>query len=475
MLQFSSNNLSSSIFHLLLPSLVPLNNPRAHASVCSSPSIDRSHYDDAALRCAAIMIAVVSSSAASMVAAAALLVLLLSLHLAVVVVGARGVQSQPSYRGGGGGGGPCALAVTPLGYPCEEHQVTTADGYILSLQRIPRGRGGGWPAGGGSRAGQPVLLQHGVLVDGMSWLLASPEESLPFILADRGFDVWIANTRGTRWSRRHVSLDPSSRLYWNWSWDDIVVNDLPAMVDYVCKQTWQKPHYVGHSMIEALSSLFSAGTLVALAAFSEGRVVDQLKSAALLTPVAYLAHITTPIGILLARAFVGELLSDLLGVAEFNPLAYVPGMNCYDLVGSITGKNYCLNSSAVDVFLKYEPQPTSTKTMVHFAQTVRDGVLTKYDYVLPEKNIASYGQADPPAYDMSSIPASFPLFLAYGGRDSLADPDDVRLLLDDLRGHDRDKLAVLYLDRFAHLDFVIGVCARDYVYKDMFAFFDRFN
>lgn len=192
--------------------------------------------------------------------------------------------------------------------------------------------------------------------DGMSWLLASPEESLPFILADRGFDVWIANNRGTRWSRRHVSLDPSSRvlrnnktswllrsgicyyycstgthtsrllllqLYWNWSWDDLVVNDLPAMVDFVNTQTGQRPHYVGHSMVRpadpplyfpydfSLSSLSGLclcfqGTLVALAAFSEGRVVDQLKSAALLTPVAYLAHITTPIGILLAKAFVGE-------------------------------------------------------------------------------------------------------------------------------------------------------------------------
>jgi len=40
-------------------------------------------------------------------------------------------------------------------------------------------------------------------------------------------------------------------------------------------------------------------------------VVDQLKSAALLTPVAYLAHITTPIGILLARAFVGEVTDDI--------------------------------------------------------------------------------------------------------------------------------------------------------------------
>ncbi|XP_008678389.1 triacylglycerol lipase 2 isoform X4 [Zea mays] len=380
-----------------------------------------------------------------------------------------------------GGGGPCALAVAPLGYPCEEHQVTTADGYILSLQRIPSGGRGGHGGGAGagassSRAGQPVLLQHGVLVDGMSWLLASPEESLPFILADRGFDVWIANNRGTRWSRRHVSLDPSSRLYWNWSWDDLVVNDLPAMVDFVVKQTGQKPHYVGHSM----------GTLVALAAFSEGRVVSQLKSAALLTPVAYLAHITTPIGILLAKAFVGEVLSDFLGMAEFDPLAPPvtnlirafcrrPGMSCYDLVGSITGKNYCLNSSAVDVFLKYEPQPTSTKTMVHFAQTVRDGVLTKYDYVLPERNIASYGQAEPPVYRMSGIPPSFPLFLSYGGRDSLADPADVRLLLQDLRGHDQDKLTVQYLDKFAHLDFIIGVCAKDYVYKDMIDFLNRFN
>ncbi|CAO2202651.1 unnamed protein product [Urochloa humidicola] len=411
-----------------------------------------------------------------MVAAGVLVTFFVQLAAVAVVAARGGAQQQPSFRGRdiAGSGGPCALAVTPLGYPCEEHQVTTADGYILSLQRIPRCRGGGWAPG--ARAGQPVLLQHGVLVDGMPWLLASPEESLPFILADRGFDVWIANTRGTRWSRRHVSLDPSSRLYWNWSWDDLVVNDLPAMVDYVSRQTWQKPHYVGHSM----------GTLVALAAFSEGRLVDQLKSAALLTPVAYLAHITTPIGILLARAFVGEIISGFLGVAEFNPLSppvtnlirafcRKSGMNCYDLVGSITGKNYCLNSSAVDVFLKYEPQPTSTKTMVHFAQTVRDGVLTKYDYVVPELNIASYGQADPPVYDMSNIPASFPLFLTYGGRDSLADPADVRLLLDDLRGHDPDKLTVQYLDQFAHLDFVIGVCARDYVYKDMIAFFDRFN
>lgn len=33
----------------------------------------------------------------------------------------------------GGGGGPCALAVSPLGYPCEEHQVRSPCFVLLAL------------------------------------------------------------------------------------------------------------------------------------------------------------------------------------------------------------------------------------------------------------------------------------------------------------------------------------------------------
>ncbi|KAG8048041.1 hypothetical protein GUJ93_ZPchr0008g12127 [Zizania palustris] len=415
----------------------------------------------------------------SLSAAVVAVVVLLSVQFAgarVVSHGADDLRRRVDIAAAAAGA--CALAVAPLGYACEEHEVTTADGYILGLQRIPMGRGGAAAGGWGGGARQPVLLQHGVLVDGMTWLLGSPEESLAYILADGGFDVWIANNRGTRWSRRHVSLDPSSRSYWNWSWDELVVNDMPALVDYICSHTGQKPHYVGHSM----------GTLVALAAFSEGRMVDKLKSAALLSPVAYLSHIASPIGVVLARAFAVELISDVLGVAEFDPAApqvsnlvrafcRKPGMNCYDLLTAFTGKNYCLNNSAADIFLKYEPQATSTKTLIHLSQTVRDGVVTKYDYVSPDVNVARYGQADPPTYDMSAIPVGFPLFLSYGGRDALSDPADVGLLLDDLRrGHDRgDGLTVQYLEQFAHADFVIGVCAKDYVYNDVISFLHRFH
>nr|GEU31563.1 ribonuclease H-like domain-containing protein [Tanacetum cinerariifolium] len=103
---------------------------------------------------------------------------------------------------------------------------TTKDGYILSMQRIPAARGG-------TKADKPpVLLQHGLLMDGGTWVLNSPDESLGFILADNGFDVWIANTRGTNFSRGHASLIPSDPAYWEWSWDELVAFDLPSSIQY---------------------------------------------------------------------------------------------------------------------------------------------------------------------------------------------------------------------------------------------------
>lgn len=48
--------------------------------------------------------------------------------------------------------------------------------------------------------------------DGITWLLLPPHKSLALLLADNGFDVWIANTRGTKYSRGHVSLTPTDAV-----------------------------------------------------------------------------------------------------------------------------------------------------------------------------------------------------------------------------------------------------------------------
>lgn len=93
--------------------------------------------------------------------------------------------------------------------------------------------------------------------DGVTWVLNSAEQNLPMILADNGYDVWIANTRGTRFSRRHTSLSPSDPTFWNWSWDELLIYDLPALFDHVSQQTAHRIHYVGHSLVSLFSFLFS--------------------------------------------------------------------------------------------------------------------------------------------------------------------------------------------------------------------------
>ncbi|KAK4347723.1 hypothetical protein RND71_034062 [Anisodus tanguticus] len=378
----------------------------------------------------------------------------------------RGVPFGSKINYNGAGNGMCASAVTVHGYKCQEFEVTTDDGYILSVQRIPEGR-----VGGDGPKRPPVLLQHGVLVDGVTWLQNSPAQSPAMILADNGFDVWISNIRGTRYSRRHVTLDPNSADYWNWTWDDLVVHDLSALVDLVFKQTGQKIHYIGHSM----------GTLMALAAFSEGKQLDKVKSAALLSPVAYLSHMTTALGVVAARAFVSEI-TTIFGLAEFNPrgepvsdflkaLCAQAGVDCYDLITALTGKNCCLNASTVELFLKNEPQSTSTKNLIHLSQTVRDGVLSKYDYGSNDFNQAHYGETKPPRYNLTNIPHDLPLFLSYGGQDALSDVQDVETLLDYLKYHDVDKLHVQYIKDYAHADFIIGITAKDIVYNQIISFF----
>ncbi|XP_058227765.1 triacylglycerol lipase 2 isoform X2 [Rhododendron vialii] len=305
----------------------------------------------------------------------------------------------------------------------------------------------------------------------MSWLLNSPDESLAFILANNGFDVWISNIRGTRFSRRHATLNANDPEFWNWTWDDLVMHDLPSVIDFVFKQTGQKINYVGHSM----------GTLIALASFSEGKQVDKVKSAALLSPIAYLSHMTTALGVVAARTFVGEI-TKLFGLAEFNPkgapvanllkaLCAQPGVDCYDLMAALTGKNCCLNSSTVELFLKNEPQSTATKNMIHLAQTVRDGILSKYDYGNGNYNLEHYGESRPPVYNLTNIPHNLPLFLSYGGQDALSDVRDVQTLLDSLKLHEPDKISIQYVKDFAHADFIMGVTAKDVVFPQVIEFF----
>jgi lysosomal acid lipase/cholesteryl ester hydrolase len=59
-------------------------------------------------------------------------------------------------------------------------------------------------------------------------LLNLKNQSLPFVLADSGFDVWLGNVRGNHYSRAHESLSPDHHQYWSFSFDHMIQHDLPG-------------------------------------------------------------------------------------------------------------------------------------------------------------------------------------------------------------------------------------------------------
>ena len=70
-----------------------------------------------------------------------------------------------------------------------------------------------------------------------------------FILAEAGYDVWMGNFRGNTYSREHTVLNPAREKFWQFSFDQMGQQDLPAMINYVLHVTRQeKLTYIGHSM-----------------------------------------------------------------------------------------------------------------------------------------------------------------------------------------------------------------------------------
>ncbi|GAB2267594.1 sphingosine N-acyltransferase subunit lip1 [Dionaea muscipula] len=354
----------------------------------------------------------------------------------------------------------CEELIRPSGYHCSEHTVQTKDGHLLGLQRVWSG-----PENLTSEPRPPVLLQHGLFMGGDAWFLNSNNQSLGFILADHGFDIWIGNVRGTRWSHGHVSLSEKDKEYWDWSWEELALYDLAGIISYVYLTTNSKIYYVGHSQ----------GTLMSLAAFTQPDIVKMVDAAALLCPISYLEHISSPLVLRMVSIHLDEMILAM-GIHQLNFRSDVGAtimdslcdghLDCNDMLSSITGKNCCFNNSRVDFYLEHEPHPSSSKNINHLFQMIRKGTFSRYDYGV-WKNIRKYGSSKPPAFDLSLIPESLPIWMGYGGNDALADLRDFQHTLKELNC----KPQLLYLDSYGHVDFLLSIKAMEDVYDHIIGFF----
>ncbi|XP_006011161.1 gastric triacylglycerol lipase isoform X2 [Latimeria chalumnae] len=300
--------------------------------------------------------------------------------------------------------------ITYKGYPSEEYEVVTEDGYILSINRIPHG-----VKNTGKKGPLPVVfLQHGLLAAGSNWVTNLANNSLGFILADAGFDVWLGNSRGNTWSRKHKTLDPKQNEFWAFSYDEMAKKDLPAVINFILNKTREEQlYYVGHSQ----------GTTIAFIAFSSmPQLAKRIKMFFGLAPVATVAFSVSPM------AKLGEL-------PEF------------------------LIKSRVPVYTTHCPAGTSVQDILHWTQAIKTGKFKAFDWGCKTENLAHYNQTTPPLYHVKDM--TVPTALWSGGNDWLADPKDVAMLLTQVSN-------LIYhenIPEWEHLDFIWGLDAPQRVYS----------
>ncbi|XP_071071886.1 lysosomal acid lipase/cholesteryl ester hydrolase isoform X2 [Dasypus novemcinctus] len=347
------------------------------------------------------------------------------------------------------------------GFPSEEHLVETEDGYILCLHRIPHGR-----KNPSDRGPKPVVfLQHGLLADSSVWVSNLANSSLGFILADAGFDVWMGNSLGNTWSRKHRTLSVSQDEFWAFSYDEMANYDLPASVNYILNKTGQEQlYYVAHSQ----------GTTIGFIAFSRiPCLAKRIKMFFALAPVTLAEFSTSPLVVLLKLPDL--LLKGLFGVKEFLPQsAFLKWLSthicphvilkelCGNLLLVLCGFNEKnLNMSRVDVYTTHSPAGTSVQNLLHWGQVVKSRKFQAFDWGSSAKNYFHYNQSYPPTYNVKDM--LVPTAVWNGGHDVLADVNDVNVLLTQIT-------CLVYhktIPEWEHLDFIWGLDAPWRLYNEI--------
>ncbi|KFQ28617.1 Lipase member M, partial [Merops nubicus] len=345
-------------------------------------------------------------------------------------------------------------------YPSEEYEVLTHDGYYVRLNRIPYGR-----ENPGNRGAKPVVfLQHGFLGEGSQWVENLANNSLGFILADSGYDVWLGNSRGTSWSQRHQYLSADQVEFWDFSFHEMAMYDLPAMIDFVLQKTEQKQiYFVGYSQ----------GCTIALIAFSSmPELAQKIKMFFALAPAVTMKYARSPImkmSFLLDKQF--KMLQLLLGRTDASlhirklwrffpqlcrhPLLHKPCTNLLFLLAGYNEKN--LNMTRLDVYTSHYPDRTSVKNVIHWAQVMTSGEFKAFDY--GSKNPAVYHQDTPPSYQVEQMPV--PTAVWSGGEDWVVDQRDVHLLLPRIA----HLITYDHIPNWNHWDFIWGLDAPRRLYS----------
>jgi len=348
--------------------------------------------------------------------------------------------------------------IEAAGRTAETHYVTTEDGYILAVHRMP------------APGGQPVLYLHGYESSSAEIVLRG-EDSLGFLLADEGYDVWMLNFRGNAYSRNHTVLDPdnSTGTFWGFTWWEMGTEDLPAAMSWVLDTTEAAQLQVlGHS--QGMTALY-----VMLDQHPE--LASKIKLISGMAPLSYNSHTQG-----LLRWCTEFLTSVPVGISQIEFLRPSPLLHlltdiycnenstaqetCYDILFLVTGFDLAQQDRGLlTTQLRHFPSGTSGRVIVHHAQMILTGTFQAFDWG-EEGNFIAYNRLTPPSVNLSRVTPPHALYVAEGN-DYLAQPADYNQLIAELPNV--VKVHTVASPLWNHMDFLIGRDAPRLLYPHILA------
>ncbi|KAL4980495.1 Alpha/Beta hydrolase protein [Aspergillus desertorum] len=359
------------------------------------------------------------------------------------------------------------------GYEAEEHIVQTGDGYLLGLHRLPNRKGEESQTvnqGDGSVKKKVVYLHHGLMMCSEVWVCLTDEERcLPFQLVERGYDVWLGNNRGNKYSKKSTKHSPLSNEFWDFSIDQFAFHDIPDSINYILNLTGQPSlSYIG----------FSQGTAQAFATLSIHPQLNQkIDVFVALAPAMAPARISNPVVDSLMKASPNFLFllfgrrSILSSTTMWQTILYPPiFMRIIDTSLSFLFNWKCKNITYGQKLAGYLHlfSFTSTKSVVHWFQIIRNRNFQFYDDEIyaPFSIVASERFYKPVKYPTKNIKT--PIVLLYGGSDSLVDID---VMQEELPRGTTAKI----IPKYEHLDFLWASDVSELVFGHVFEALDQYG
>lgn len=350
-------------------------------------------------------------------------------------------------------------------YKCYEYVVQTADGYLLAIHRIINSE---TRASMSLHAKPPVVyFHHGLLTNSELFVLGDTHsKNLPLLLADRGFDVWLGNNRGNKYSRKHVNLSSSSKEFWDYSLDEFALYDIPNTLDYILQVTKvEKLTYIG----------FSQGSAQAIAAFAlNPRLNNVVNLFVGLSPAMVPKGINNPIlssFINAAPAFLFRLFGERAILPSVVFWQKLMGPLNYEFVVDKSLKflfnwNH-KNISNIQKKIGYPHlfSPTSVKSVVHWFQIITKHRFQMYDEggyagsaltALSMHNAHNNHRVAP--FPVQTI--TTPSLLIYGKSDMLMDIEFTKKSLDSCQ-----KIDIIGIDHYEHMDTLWATDVEELVFK----------